>query len=163
MRASLGLLFLSAASVFACSSERTPSDANTVGGGGSASLPTGGTPSNGGTPMFVSADRYTNEFYSAPSPDGKTLAFAARGISSGQWWRKGHSHLDESEIWLVHGMVEIAHALGLTVVAEGVETREAWNVLRDWGYDFAQGFYVAAPRPADELVEWLRGSWPAVA
>lgn len=53
----------------------------------------------GGTPMQVTADRYTNEFFSAPSPDGKTIAFAARGISSQQWWRKGHSHIDESEIW----------------------------------------------------------------
>lgn len=56
----------------------------------------------GGTPMQVSGDRYTSEFFSAPSPDGKTIAFAARGISSGQWWRKGHSHIDESEIWLWH-------------------------------------------------------------
>jgi diguanylate cyclase (GGDEF)-like protein len=64
---------------------------------------------------------------------------------------------------LVHGMVEIGHALGLAVVAEGVETREAWNVLAGWGCDYAQGFYVAGPRPADELVDWLRGRWPAVA
>ena len=56
---------------------------------------------SGGTPMQVSADRYTNEFFSAPSPDGNTLAFNARGIASGQWWRKGHSHIDESEIWLL--------------------------------------------------------------
>ena len=56
---------------------------------------------NGGTPLPVSADRYTNEFFCAPSPDGKTLAFSARGIASGQWWRKGHSHIDESEIWLL--------------------------------------------------------------
>jgi ABC-type amino acid transport substrate-binding protein len=49
MRASLGLLFLSAATVFACSSDKTPSDANTVGGGGTTSVPTGGTPSTGGT------------------------------------------------------------------------------------------------------------------
>lgn len=53
----------------------------------------------GGTPMQVTADRYTNEFFSAPSPDGKTIAFTARGISSGQWWRKGSSHIDTSEIW----------------------------------------------------------------
>ena len=58
--------------------------------------------SEGGTPMQVSADRYSSEFFSAPSPDGKALAFAARGISSGQWWRKGHSHIDETEIWLMH-------------------------------------------------------------
>ncbi len=58
--------------------------------------------SEGGTPMQVTADRYTSEFFSAPSPDGKTLAFAARGIGSGQWWRKGHSHIDESELWLLN-------------------------------------------------------------
>ncbi len=54
----------------------------------------------GGTPMPVSADRFTNEFEAAPAPDGATLALAARGISDQQWWRHGHSHLDESEIWL---------------------------------------------------------------
>jgi Tol biopolymer transport system component len=54
----------------------------------------------GGTPMQVSADRFTSEFSAAPAPDGATLAFAARGNSVSQWWRKGHSHLDESEIWL---------------------------------------------------------------
>jgi tricorn protease len=56
----------------------------------------------GGTPMTVSADRYSSEFFGAPSPDGQRLAFAARGNSAGQWWRKGHSHLDESELWLLH-------------------------------------------------------------
>src|SRR5205085_606695 len=55
----------------------------------------------GGTPMQVSADRYVNEFWAAPSPDGAQLAFTARGIASSQWWRKGHSHLDECEIWLM--------------------------------------------------------------
>jgi diguanylate cyclase (GGDEF)-like protein len=64
---------------------------------------------------------------------------------------------------IVRGMVDIGHGLGLSVVAEGVETREAWTVLAGWGCDLAQGFYVAGPRPADELVDWLRGRWPAVA
>jgi len=64
---------------------------------------------------------------------------------------------------LVRGLVEIGHALGLTVVAEGVETREAWNVLGAWGCNYAQGFYVATPRSATDLVEWLRVRWPAVA
>ncbi len=54
----------------------------------------------GGTPMPVTADRFTNEFQAAPAPDGSTLAFAARGVGDSQWWRNGHSHLDESEIWL---------------------------------------------------------------
>jgi EAL domain-containing protein (putative c-di-GMP-specific phosphodiesterase class I) len=64
---------------------------------------------------------------------------------------------------LVRGMIDIGHALGLEVVAEGVETRNAWNVLAEWGCDYAQGFYVASPRPPEELIEWLAASWPAVA
>ena len=59
----------------------------------------------GGTPQAVSADFYANQFQAAPSPDGSRIAFAARGIASEQWWRKGHSHLDESEIWLMEDKV----------------------------------------------------------
>lgn len=55
----------------------------------------------GGTPMDVAADRYTNEYFSAASPDGRTLAITARANASGQWWRNGRSHLDEAEVWLV--------------------------------------------------------------
>ncbi len=57
--------------------------------------------SGGGTPMQVSADRYVNEFFASPSPDGQSVAFSARGNASSQWWRKGHSHLDEAEIWVI--------------------------------------------------------------
>jgi len=53
----------------------------------------------GGTPMPFSAERYTSEFFAASSPDGKLVAFSARGVGAAQWWRRGHSHLDESEIW----------------------------------------------------------------
>lgn len=55
---------------------------------------------SGGTPMVVSEEPYTNEFFASPSPDGKSIVFNARGIASRQWWRHGHSHIDESEIWL---------------------------------------------------------------
>jgi tricorn protease len=54
----------------------------------------------GGTPMAVSAERYTNEFAAAPSPDGHSLLMSVGGIANAQWWRRGHSHIDESEIWL---------------------------------------------------------------
>ncbi len=54
----------------------------------------------GSTPIEVTADRYASEFFAAPSPDNKLLAFSAKGIASRQWWRKGSSHLDQSEIWL---------------------------------------------------------------
>src|SRR5476651_2206491 len=55
----------------------------------------------GGTPMAVSNNRYMSEFFAAPSPDGKTLAINARGLASAQWWRKGSSHIDQSEIYIM--------------------------------------------------------------
>ena len=58
--------------------------------------------SAGGTPMQISADRYTNEFWSAPLADD-SIIFSARGISNSQWWRKGRSHIDETEIWRKSG------------------------------------------------------------
>ncbi len=54
----------------------------------------------GGTPMEVSRERFLAEFHAAPSPDGSTIALMARGISNGQWWRNGHSHIDDTELWL---------------------------------------------------------------
>ncbi len=57
-------------------------------------------PVAGGTPLPVSEDRYVNEFGAAASPDGRSVVVVARGNASGQWWRNGSSHLDQSELWL---------------------------------------------------------------
>ncbi len=54
----------------------------------------------GGTPLEVSSERYLNEFEATPLPDGKAMVLVAKGISSSQWWRKGHAHIDETELWL---------------------------------------------------------------
>ena len=59
--------------------------------------------SDGGTPMPVAADRYASEFMAAPAPNGDAIAIVGRGFGLSQWWRKGHSHLDESELWIVRG------------------------------------------------------------
>ena len=69
----------------------------------------------------------------------------------------------DTDAALARGLIEIGHSLGLSVVAEGVETRDAWNILGAWGCDYAQGFYVATPHTAEDLVDWLRVRWPAVA
>lgn len=53
----------------------------------------------GGTPVAVTADTYATEYHGSPSPDGKLLAFVGRGMAAGQWWRKGSSHLDQTELW----------------------------------------------------------------
>jgi tricorn protease len=60
--------------------------------------------STGGQPVQVAADRYATEYWASPSPDNKSMAITARGTVSGQWWRHGHSHLDESELWLVNNL-----------------------------------------------------------
>jgi len=93
---------------------------------------------SGGTPMPVSADRYTNEFFCAPSPDGKTLAFSARGIASGQWWRKGHSHIDESEIWLLRSFDGSTGAYERVTAPGGA--KEMWPM---WSADGRALFYVS--------------------
>jgi tricorn protease len=55
----------------------------------------------GGTPMQVSAEKVVYEYFAAPSPDEKSVAFVARGFGNNQWWRHGRSHMDESQIALV--------------------------------------------------------------
>ena len=55
---------------------------------------------DGGTPLEVSRERYLAEFQAAPSPDGASIVLMARGLSAAQWWRNGHSHIDNTEIWL---------------------------------------------------------------
>ncbi len=59
---------------------------------------------NGGTPMRVVSQPYINVYLAAASPRGDELAFNARGFAGNQWWRKGHSHLDECEIWIRRGL-----------------------------------------------------------
>ncbi|PWT87681.1 MAG: peptidase S41 [Blastocatellia bacterium] len=92
----------------------------------------------GGTPMQVSADRYTNEYFGAPAPDGSSVAFTARGIASGQWWRKGHSHIDESEIWLLRNL-ESGNATYERITQPG-GAKEMWPM---WSLDGRSLFYVS--------------------
>jgi EAL domain-containing protein (putative c-di-GMP-specific phosphodiesterase class I) len=61
---------------------------------------------------------------------------------------------------VVDAVVRLAHALGLKVVAEGVETGEQRDILIGLGCDELQGFYFARPMPADTLLAWTTGSKP---
>ncbi len=95
--------------------------------------------SKGGTPMAVAGDRYSNEYWSSESPDGKTLAITARGTVSGQWWRKGHSHIDESEIWLVRGAAPGEGTPSYSPVTTG-GAKSTWPM---WSGDGSTLFYVS--------------------
>ncbi|HEY0101311.1 MAG TPA: LpqB family beta-propeller domain-containing protein, partial [Pyrinomonadaceae bacterium] len=105
----------------------------------------------GGTPLQVSADRYTNEFFSAPSPDNSAIAFTARGISSGQWWRKGRSHIDEAEIWVRHEVngAGVSASTYQRITPGGA--KEMWPM---WGADGDNIFYVSDRSGAQNI--WLR-------
>ena len=57
---------------------------------------------------------------------------------------------------LVRHCIELAHDLGLCVVAEGVETQEQLDKLRALGCDKVQGYYFSRPLPADEFIAYLK-------
>jgi EAL domain-containing protein (putative c-di-GMP-specific phosphodiesterase class I) len=61
---------------------------------------------------------------------------------------------DERARVVVEKTIEIGHELGMRVLAEGVETREQLEFLRDRGCDAAQGFYVSRPLSALKFVVW---------
>jgi diguanylate cyclase (GGDEF)-like protein len=63
---------------------------------------------------------------------------------------------DPNDAALVRGTIDLGHNLGLTVVAEGVETATQVAALRRLGCDIAQGFHYAHPMPADAFGSWLR-------
>jgi diguanylate cyclase len=52
---------------------------------------------------------------------------------------------------LVRSTIDLGHALGMRVVAEGIEDEATLAELRGFGCDFAQGFLISRPKPADEL------------
>jgi tricorn protease len=126
--------------------------------------------SGGGTPLEVSHERYLNEFESAPSPDGQTIALMAKGLSSSQWWRNGHAHIDETELWLK----PVAES-GKYQMLLKADAKHAWPM---WSVDGKTLFYmsdasgaeniwaapVAAPASAKELTHFKEGRvlWPSI-
>jgi diguanylate cyclase (GGDEF)-like protein len=63
--------------------------------------------------------------------------------------------IDNEDAEIVRCTVDLAHSLGLLVVAEGVEDDETWERLRDLGCDAVQGWLVAAAMPPHEATAWL--------
>jgi Tol biopolymer transport system component/C-terminal processing protease CtpA/Prc len=125
---------------------------------------------SGGAPLEVSKERYMNEFESAPSPDGTEIALVAKGISSSQWWRNGHAHIDETEVWLkpVAGQVGYKKLLA-------ADMKHGWPM---WSADGKKLYYmgdgsgaeniwevpVANPAGAKEVTHFKQGRvlWPSI-
>jgi diguanylate cyclase (GGDEF)-like protein len=66
--------------------------------------------------------------------------------------------LDHADHAIVRSTIDLAHNLGLQVVAEGVESVEALEQLVALNCEYAQGFYISEPVPADDFVDWVH-SW----
>jgi EAL domain-containing protein (putative c-di-GMP-specific phosphodiesterase class I) len=62
---------------------------------------------------------------------------------------------DADDATIVRSIVELAHALGLRSVAEGVETPEHWQALKELRCDAAQGYLISRPLPDDAVTPWL--------
>ncbi len=57
---------------------------------------------------------------------------------------------------LVRAIIDLAHDFELSTVAEGVEDQEAFDLLRDFGCDLAQGFLFSRALPDTEFIDWCR-------
>ena len=60
---------------------------------------------------------------------------------------------DTRALPLIDGIIQIAHRLGLSVVAEGVETAEQLEALNNVGCDLVQGFFIGEPKPTRHYIE----------
>ncbi len=56
---------------------------------------------------------------------------------------------------IVRSTIDLAHNLGLTVVAEGVENEDVQTRLQTMGCDVVQGTFISAPRPASAMRDWM--------
>jgi tricorn protease len=100
---------------------------------------------DGGTPMAVSADKFMQEYWSAPSPADPTIvAFTGRGRTNSDWWRKGHSHIDESQIWLVRFASDTPSYEALTKS----ESKNAWPM---WSGDGKTLYFMSDRSGAENI------------
>jgi diguanylate cyclase len=66
------------------------------------------------------------------------------------------AHERPDDVTIIRSTIELAHNMGLKVVAEGVETQEAWNLLRRLGCDLVQGYLVSRPLTAADTLAFVR-------
>jgi EAL domain-containing protein (putative c-di-GMP-specific phosphodiesterase class I) len=62
---------------------------------------------------------------------------------------------DAGDAKIVRSTIDLAHNMGLRVVAEGVETVAVWEILAKMGCDHGQGYFISKPMPADQFFKWI--------
>jgi EAL domain-containing protein (putative c-di-GMP-specific phosphodiesterase class I) len=63
---------------------------------------------------------------------------------------------------IVRSTIDLVRDLGRKTVAEGVETQAHWDQLAAFGCDFAQGYFIARPMPAEDFQNWVAQFRPPV-
>jgi len=66
---------------------------------------------------------------------------------------------DARDASIVRSTIELGHALGLTVVAEGIEDDKTLSLLGSLGCDVAQGYHIGLPMNPGALTQWFRDRW----
>jgi diguanylate cyclase (GGDEF)-like protein len=66
-----------------------------------------------------------------------------------------HCDTDPRSAAIVKSTVELAHNLGMRMIAEGVENEAVLDRLRRWDCDLVQGYHLSRPQPPDQLTRWL--------
>ena len=85
----------------------------------------------------------------------KSLPFDALKIDRSFLGPRKDDAEDRSGRAVLRSIVELAHGLGLSVVAEGVETAEDADMLKDMGCDLAQGYHFSAPLPKGDILAFI--------
>ena len=62
---------------------------------------------------------------------------------------------NRSQRAILEGSINMAHQLGISTVAEGIEDKDDWNHVHKAGCDLVQGYFIAKPMPADDFLDWL--------
>ena len=65
---------------------------------------------------------------------------------------------NDSDAVIVRSTIDLAHNMGMKVIAEGIETQEAWDRLHALGCNLGQGYLMCRPCSAKDLEQWLKES-----
>lgn len=67
---------------------------------------------------------------------------------------------DDAEI--IKATIQMSHGLGLQTVAEGIEDKVSYEMLKSMGCDYAQGYHIARPMPFEKLMNWFKQYNPSI-
>lgn len=66
-----------------------------------------------------------------------------------------HMQQNNNDRIIVNSTIELAHSMGLKVVAEGIEDMDTLELLKEMGCDYGQGYFMAKPMPVNDFHQWL--------